>query len=139
MRTINHIVVHCTATQQNTSIEAIQNYWANTLGWKNAGYHYIIKANGDVVQLLSDDKIANGVRGFNHNSVHLSYIGGVDRNNQPLDNRTPEQKRAMRELIERLLEKYPDAEIKGHRDFQGVTKACPSFDVCKWVDEWRTL
>jgi hypothetical protein len=31
--------------------------------------------------------------------------------------------------IKRLIYKYPKAEVKGHRDFPNVHKACPSFDV----------
>ncbi len=132
-REINYIVVHCTATQPTAKIEDIKRYWKEVLGWKNPGYHYIIKANGDIVKLLSEDIPSNGVAGHNHNSVHLSYIGGVDKANKPLDTRTLAQEAAMFDLIVELSERYPKATIQGHRDFQGVKKACPSFDVKEWL------
>ena len=133
MRNIKYIVLHCTATPQNTTIESIKNYWRNQLGWKNPGYHYMIKANGEIVNTLSIDQIANGVAGYNTPSIHISYIGGVDANNKPLDNRTDAQKQAQIQLLTELKKRFPNAEIKGHRDFPNVKKACPSFDVKTWL------
>jgi N-acetylmuramoyl-L-alanine amidase len=132
-RNIKYIVVHCTATPVHATIQSIQDYWRNHLGWKSPGYHYIIKRNGQVVRLQDEAKIANGVAGFNTSSIHLSYIGGVDKDNKPTDNRTTEQKDAMFDLIMRLSHTYPNAEIKGHRDFPNVHKDCPSFNVNQWL------
>jgi len=133
VRTIKYIVLHCTATPQNTTIESIKSYWRSVLGWKNPGYHYMIKANGEIVNTLPIEQIANGVAGYNTPSIHISYIGGVDSKNQPLDNRTEAQKAAQIKLLTQLKQKFPTAEIKGHRDFPGVKKACPSFDVKSWL------
>ncbi len=133
MRAIRHIVVHCTATPPETTIESIKSYWKDQLGWKNPGYHYIIKRSGEIVQLLGTSLIANGVAGQNKYAVHIAYIGGVDKNGNPYDNRTFEQKEAMFDLLLKLADKYPLAKILGHRDFPGVTKACPSFDVKSWL------
>ncbi len=52
MRTITHIVVHCSATGQDAKVEAIQRYWKEKLGWKSPGYHYIIEAD-DVIGHLA--------------------------------------------------------------------------------------
>lgn len=132
-REINFIVVHCTATQPTAKIEDIKRYWKEVLGWKNPGYHYIIQRNGDIVKLLSEDIPSNGVAGHNHDSINLSYIGGVDKTNKPIDNRSLSQQAAMFDLIVELSERYPKAKILGHRDFVGVHKACPSFDVREWL------
>lgn len=135
-RNIKYIVVHCTATPPEAKVENIVRYWKEQLGWKNPGYHYIIKRNGEIVSLLSEDLVSNGVKNYNQHSVHISYIGGIDKNNKPLDNRTPEQKAALFNKLVALSKKYPEAEIKGHRDFPGVIKACPSFDVRTWLKEY---
>jgi N-acetylmuramoyl-L-alanine amidase len=135
MRIIKYIVLHCTATQPNATVEAIQNYWRNILHWKSPGYHHIIPANGIVKQLQPEDQIANGVAGYNANSIHISYVGGVDKNNVPTDTRTPEQLAAMKVLIKRLKAEYPSAAIQGHRDFPNVHKACPSFNVKLWISK----
>jgi len=52
-RPINNIIIHCTATTQEASVEAILNYWYNTLGWNNPGYHYLIDPTGKLMYLLN--------------------------------------------------------------------------------------
>lgn len=131
MRLIKYLAVHCTATSQTVSISAIQSYWKNQLGWKMPGYHFIIKPDGQIVTLLSIEQVSNGVQGFNSQTINISYIGGVDAKNVPVDNRTPQQKATLLKLLRELKQKFPTAIIQGHRDFPNVKKACPSFDAKK--------
>ena len=131
MREINYLVVHCTTTQPDAKIENIQNYWRKNLGWKSPGYHYIIKADGEIVPLLSIDKISNGVAGYNSQIINISYIGGIDKTGKPKDTRTEEQKSSILKLLKDLKKRFPSAKIQGHRDFPKVAKACPSFDAKK--------
>lgn len=135
MRKIKYIVLHCTAGPQTQTVEAILNYWRKNLGWKNPGYHHLIKSTGEVVNLLPIEQVANGVAGYNQNSIHIAYIGGVDRYGNAQDNRTTKQEEAQLRLLEKYRLAFPAAEIKGHRDFPGVKKACPSFNVKKWLAE----
>ena len=136
MRIIKYIAVHCTATPQTTSIDSIKNYWKTTLGWKMPGYHFIIKPNGDAVNLLSIDKVSNGVKGHNSETINIAYIGGIDSKGKAFDNRTPEQKATLLRLLQELHAKFPKAIIQGHRDFPNVKKACPSFNAKK---EYETI
>lgn len=133
MRVIKNIVLHCTATPQTTTILSIRNYWKNELKWKDPGYHFIIKPDGDAVNLHPIDKPSNGVAGHNANSIHISYIGGVDAKGRAVDNRTAAQKQTQIDLIRKFKKMFPQAVVKGHRDFPGVTKECPSFDVATWL------
>lgn len=145
MRQITHVVVHCTATSPKATVKAITSYWFRPksqggLGWKNAGYHYLIDADGTVHNLQPESKPSNGVRGHNKNSIHISYIGGV-KNGKAVDTRTDAQKDAMLDLLITLKAQYPSATILGHRDFSpdknknGIIdpweriKECPSFDA----------
>lgn len=143
MRNIHCIVVHCTATpQKTTTVEKLRTHWKQ-IGWNAPGYHYIVMPNGNIEQLLEEDGIANGVRGYNKTTLHVAYVGGVDDNGRPTDNRSEQQKAALYFLLERLKCKYPHADIKGHRDFSpdlngdGVIsqdefiKQCPCFDAAK--------
>jgi N-acetylmuramoyl-L-alanine amidase len=127
--------MHCTATAQSAKVESIVNYWRNNLKWKNPGYHFIIEADGTVHNLQSIEKPSNGVRGHNSKSIHVSYIGGIDGDGKGLDNRTPEQKESQIWILKKLKSKFPSAKILGHRDFPGVKKECPSFDVKSWLEE----
>lgn len=131
MRKIDYIVVHCTATPQTTRVDSILRYWKEQLLWKVPGYHYIIKSDGEIIELLDESKASNGVQGKNSNLINICYIGGVDSNGRAIDNRTIEQKASLCFLLEQLKDKYPTAKIQGHRDFQGVKKECPCFDAKK--------
>jgi N-acetylmuramoyl-L-alanine amidase len=133
MRTIKYLVVHCTATAQDATVEALKKYWKEVRGWKDVpGYHYLIRKDGEIIQLLDESKMSYGAFGHNKECIHISYIGGIDKKGKPFDNRTQAQEDAMYDKLMELLEKYPEAEILGHRDFPNVKKACPSFDVKEW-------
>lgn len=133
MRPIHYIVLHCTATSQKATVESIQRYWKENLGWESPGYHYLIKPDGTAVNLLSIEHPSNGVKGYNKYSIHISYIGGIDAKGKALDNRTPAQLATMEKLVRQFKAQFPGAKILGHRDFPGVAKSCPSFDVKSWV------
>lgn len=136
MRPITHLVIHCTATPQQATVASIQNHWRNTLGWKSPGYHFIVEPDGSTRQLQDIALIANGVSGHNAHTIHIAYIGGVNAQNQPIDNRTPRQKEALIKVLSELKKRFSQAIIQGHRDFAGVTKACPSFDA---KQEYQTI
>lgn len=131
MRKVNFIAIHCTATQPTATIDAIKNYWKNVLKWKQVGYHYIVKADGETIQLLDIATPSNGVAGWNSQIVNVCYIGGISKQGIPKDTRTPEQKEALKTILRLLKTQFPMAIIQGHRDFPNVAKACPSFDAKK--------
>ncbi|MBL7932320.1 MAG: N-acetylmuramoyl-L-alanine amidase [Bacteroidia bacterium] len=137
-REVKFIVIHCTATQPETSIESIQKYWKEVKGWKDVpGYHYIIKASGEVIKLLDESKNSYGVYAHNNECISISYIGGIDKTGKPKDTRTRKQEIAMFNLIVSITNRYPGAKIVGHRDFPEVKKACPSFDVKSWLANYK--
>ena len=63
------------------------------------GYHFIIKPDGEAVKLLSVDEVSNGVKGFNSETINISYIGGIDKQGKPIDNRTDAQKATLLNLL----------------------------------------
>lgn len=149
MRAIKYIVIHCTATHPDTKVPAIIRFWKEKLGWKNPGYHYVIEASGRLHNLQPEEYPTNGVRGHNRNSLHISYIGGIDEHGKAKDTRTLAQQSTMIHLLQDLKRKYPHAEILGHRDLSpdknndGIidphewVKECPSFDVKKWLSAYK--
>lgn len=140
MRKIDYIVVHCTASPQGRTYKDMLAEFRRK-GWQNPGYHYIIEKDGSLHKVLEDDKVANGVKGYNARSMHVAYIGGIDAKGKAVDNRTAAQKATLRRVLTYLHGKYPDAVIQGHRDFSpdlngnGIVdpweriKACPCFDA----------
>lgn len=132
MRNILYIVLHCSGANPKQTTKSILDYWKNNLKWKNVGYHYLISEDGGIEQLAVESQVTNGVAGFNSNSIHICYKGGVDSLGKPKDTRTDAQKSSTINLLKDLKKRYPKAEIKGHRDF-GANKACPSFEVKDWL------
>lgn len=134
MRQIKRIFVHCTAGPQTQTVEQIKKYWKNVNKWTNPGYHYIIKPDGEIVQLQPEDKPSNGVAGYNSTSINVCYIGGVDKQGRAVDNRTDAQKASLLTILKELKTRYPDAEILGHREIWGDNpknwkKMCPCFSA----------
>lgn len=133
MRDIKYIAIHCTGANPKQTTKSILDYWKNNLKWKNVGYHYLISEDGIIEQLAIESQVTNGVAGFNANAIHVCYKGGVDSAGKPKDTRTDKQKESMIALLKQLKIRYPKAEIKGHRDFPNVKKACPSFSVSDFL------
>lgn len=135
MRKINHIMVHCTGTTSDVSVDTIVDYW-KLLGWKRPGYHFIVLADGFIVPLLHVGFIANGCKGWNADTIHVAYVGGVEDGTEGkyADTRTEAQKQTLRHLLVKLKFLHPSADILGHRDIWGKNpaawqKACPCFDA----------
>ena len=140
MRTITHIVIHCTASPQSWGVRELMAEF-KAKGWKSPGYHYVILTDGTIRQLHPLGLVANGVKGHNQGSIHVAWVGGIDRQGRPVDNRTDAQREAMHRLVDDLRHHYPQANIVGHRDLSPdrngdgkVTrdewvKQCPCFEV----------
>jgi N-acetyl-anhydromuramyl-L-alanine amidase AmpD len=149
MKTIDSIVIHCTATRAGQDVRAADiDKWHKERGFAMIGYNYVIDLDGtiEVGRPLNRDGAhcnTSGVSGLSYNkhSIGIVYVGGLDRRGNPADTRTPAQKAALHSLIWRLFKQYPIKEIIGHRDASPdknkdarITpnewiKMCPCFDV----------
>ena len=126
MRSITLIIVHCSAVRpdQTSSVAQIDT-WHHDRGFKfGVGYHYVIRRNGEIEAGRLEWMV--GAHCVNHNkySIGVCYEGGLNARGQPEDTRTPEQKAALRKLLEELHRRYPRAVIVGHHDLN-PHKACP--------------
>lgn len=140
MRQIKRIFVHCTAGSQKQSIEDLKAEFKRK-GWKNPGYHYVISPDGSIHQLLAIESVSNGVQGYNSTSINVAYMGGVDSNGKPVDNRTDAQKKELITILTQLKKKFPSAVIMGHRDIWGKDKKnwkkwCPCFNA---MEEYKNI
>lgn len=147
MRKFKHIVIHCSAGYGNR--QSIEKFWKDVLKWKSPGYHFLIDLDGTVHELQSMEFPTNGVAGHNSTSIHISYIGGVQRDNvtKAMDSRTDAQQGAILDCIHKALafigkhQPIKGIKILGHRDFSPDKngndtiepweriKECPSFDA----------
>lgn len=137
-RKIEYIVVHCSATKpgQNIGVDAIREWHVNGNGWADVGYHWVIRRDGTIEDGRPEDKVGAHVYGFNRNSLGICMVGGIKGpDGVPTANFTRAQWGALDGLVQELKWKYKDAEVLGHRDFPGVDKDCPCFDVRDWWNE----
>lgn len=131
------IVVHCAATQPKSDIGAADiDRWHRGQGWQCIGYHFVIRRNGTIEEGREEDKIGSHVQNHNANSIGICMVGGVAADGKTAENNfTPEQFASLKQLVARLKTKYQNAVVQGHRDFHGVAKDCPSFNVKDWAKE----
>ena len=142
MRTINLIVIHCSATRLDRPYTE-QDLTADHLrrGFIDAGYHFYIRRDGDIKTMRPLEKPGAHAKGNNANSIGICYEGGLDEHGMPADTRTPFQKHSLRVLVMLLLRDYPAARLCGHRDLspdlnhdgtiepEEWIKQCPCFDA----------
>ena len=136
-KSTDFIAIHCSATRPSMNIGVKEiTKWHKDKGWATIGYHYVIRRDGKLEAGRPEAQIGAHVEGFNAVSVGVCMVGGVHEDTLgPEDNFTPAQYATLKTLIPFLLAKYPKAKVQGHRDFPNVKKACPSFDVAKWLKE----
>lgn len=129
MREINAIVIHCAYTPVDMDIGAaeIKNWHVHDNRWRDIGYHYVIRRNGTVELGRPLSEPGAHVAGHNQKTIGICLVGG-----KPDDNFTATQMAALGALVVELRRQFPDAAIKGHRDYQGTGKTCPQFDVGEW-------
>ena len=140
MRKISLLIIHCTASRpnQHISVELLHKMHI-AKGWKCAGYHYYCTRDGQVYQTRPEEMVGAHARHYNQHSIGICYEGGLDANGRAADTRTPAQRASLIHLLKDLKQDYPDAEIVGHCELEGVHKACPSFDVSEYRDYFKHL
>lgn len=130
-RNITRIIVHCSATPEGRYHNAQDIHrWHKERGWAGIGYHYVLMLSGELQQGRSIHYTGAHAKGYNKNSLAICLIGGTDSNLKPKeDSFTVEQKLFLESFLIEVHAMYPNAEILGHRDLPGVSKACPCLEV----------
>lgn len=139
MRTITHIVIHCADTPAGRHVlPADVDAWHRTRGFQRTaewrkrynpdlhaiGYHYLIDIDGQIYTGRHPDEVGAHVQGHNSNSIGICLAGQGSY--------TDAQWQSLRLLVQSGLKPAPV--ICGHRDFPGVTKTCPGFNVSEWIN-----
>ena len=108
MRTINLIVLHCTATRvtQDFTVEDLKACHL-ARGFKTIGYHYYITKDGTLYPCRPEREVGAHARHYNAHSIAVCYEGGLDANGKPADTRTLAQKVTMEELLKSLCPTTP--------------------------------
>ncbi len=132
MRTITLIIIHCSAVRpgQQSSVKDI-DCWHRARGWKNGiGYHFVVRRDGTIEPGRPIEQVGAHCKYHNRHSIGVCYEGGLNEVGQPADTRTPEQRKALMLLLEKLRKRFPGVLVVGHHDLDPM-KSCPCFDVVK--------
>ena len=128
MRTINKIIIHCSATKEGNNVTASTiDQWHKDRGWRGIGYHYVVALDGTIEYGRSIYDTGAHVKNHNEGSIGICYIGGLGSSMEQKDTRTPEQKESLLLLLKTLKKMHPEATIHGHNEFSA--KACPCFNA----------
>jgi N-acetyl-anhydromuramyl-L-alanine amidase AmpD len=147
-REIWDIVIHCSAGP-NGRPDTINDIdaWHRQAGWyrgeyfrikkqfnthlTSVGYHFVITPDGEIHTGRHLDEIPAQAAGHNSKAVAICLIG--------TDKFTAPQWVALKQLVTRLQSEISASDHKvvpriiGHRDYPGVRKICPGFDVTQWL------
>lgn len=142
-----YLVLHCTATKEGREVTSDEIRAWHTLpvskggrGWHQVGYTDMIHLDGKVERLVDNNEdawvdpweITNGAKGYNSISRHVVYVGGLASDAKtPKDTRTAAQLKALETYVLDFHKRHPNVKIIGHN--QVAAKACPCFDVPKWL------
>jgi len=144
MRTVELLIIHCTATPRGREVTSdLIRRWHTSpppagRGWKQVGYTDMIHLNGHVERLANNNddgkvdswEITNGAAGFNSKSRHIVYVGGGFKKAE--DTRTFAQKEALKKYVLEFIKRVPGVKVAGHSQLNS-SKDCPSFSVPTWL------
>lgn len=145
MREINAIVVHGAWTKAGVDVGAREiREWHLDRGFSDIGYHYVIRRDGTQEEGRPIERSGAHVKGANLDTIGICLVGGRDDegpHTAGLDefakqevlwefNYTRAQMDSLVSLVDGLRDLYGKrVDVLGHRDYPGVTKRCPGFDV----------
>lgn len=148
MRTINLIVVHCSATPQGLDIGAREiDAMHRARGFTMIGYHEVITLDGNVEQGRPHDQVGAHAVGHNTHSIGICLVGGLNLARKPANTYTEQQLSSLETRLRSLMQQFPGARVLGHRDLSPDknrngkvdrhewVKDCPCFDVAEWMAE----
>ena len=117
MRKINEIILHCTDTPTNTSVQAIRKYHVNVNKWRDIGYHFLVDINGKWYKGRNIIEIGAHCVGHNTNSIGIAYIG-----------RNPTEKviESLAHVCNFLITQYDIKKVTRHCTYNKY-KSCPNF------------
>jgi len=132
IRTINKIIIHCTATPQGREVtkDDLKKWHIDERGWSDIGYHYFIDLKGCLYECRPLRRKGAHTKGQNLDSIGIAYAGGMSKDmSEVKDTRNENQKETLEKLLIKLKTKFPNSIIYGHRNFS--KKQCPGFDAKK--------
>ena len=120
MRNITTHIIHCSDSSFGDA--AIIRKWHLARGWRDIGYHFVIRSDGEIEIGRTLECIGAHCKGNNSNSIGTCLIGK--------ESFQQEQFAALKRLNNMLTQIFPDLIVMPHNHFN-QNKTCPNFDISK--------
>jgi len=131
LESITHLVVHHTVSPPDRSIASIAEYHVNSNGWPGIGYHFVVRANGEIYQTNQLRTISHHTANQNSYSIGIALQGDFTAKPPPA-----KQLEAAKWLIGWLKQELPKVKaIQPHRGMPGQATACPGETWEQWF--WK--
>lgn len=131
---VKYLTIHCAATPEGRANTAAEVAKWDIEKFGQESYHHVITLDGVAHRRLADTVKGAHVGGANTGNIGICYVGGMSKDMKaPKDTRTAPQKATLARLVKEYRAKYPGIIVRGHNEWPGVSKACPSFDVSEWL------
>lgn len=112
----DRLILHHSACS-NCTTEQIHQWHLNN-GWEGAGYHFLVRKDGNVYRLRPEEYIGAHAYRSNYNSIGICAEGNFENETMP-----EAQKNSLIELVSYLKEKYGISKVLKHSDVNNT--ACP--------------
>lgn len=142
-RPINSIILHCTDTpaSRKVTLQDIRRWHVQERGWEDVGYHFIVDQQGTIIHGRPTNRPGAHCNGHNQNSIGVCYIGGLSEDGKEhIDTRTPEQRKALVELVKALMWEFGLRVEHIHCHNEYSNKSCPCFTREDFIKEyWQSF
>lgn len=112
----DRLILHHSACS-NCTAEQIHQWHLNN-GWEGAGYHFLVRKDGQIYRLRPEEFVGAHAKGSNYNSIGICAEGNFENETMP-----EAQKNSLIELVSYLKEKYGISKVLKHSDVNNT--ACP--------------
>ena len=134
MLPIRFLTIHCAATPEGRDVRPATIAEWDIAKFGQESYHIIVTLDGVSHRRLPDTVRGAHTGGANTGNIGVCYVGGMDKAMKaPKDTRTAAQSAELAKIVREYRAKYPGIVVRGHNEWPGVKKACPSFDVSEWL------
>ncbi|MEO1271181.1 MAG: N-acetylmuramoyl-L-alanine amidase [Myxococcota bacterium] len=146
--TKDKIAIHHTVSAANTDasqLRQVQNFHMSGRGWCDIGYHFLVTIDGQIWEGRPVQFLGSHVGGHNTNNIGVSFVGcfhptSACANLQP-DVPPEVMIQNAGTFLALLVSEYGitvNAQtLKGHRDHEGSSTACPGDNLHDRLDELR--
>lgn len=112
----DRLILHHSACSSCTAEQIHQ--WHLNNGWEGAGYHFLVRKDGQIYRLRPEEFVGAHAKGSNYNSIGICAEGNFENETMP-----EAQKNSLIELVSYLKGKYGISKVLKHSDVNNT--ACP--------------